>query len=62
VMRSLHPTPGSWVRWLAACLAALCLGSWVHIRTCLTQKISWRGMSYEVDWRGRVGSITKGKR
>ena len=62
VMRSLHPRPGSWPRWLAACLAALCLVSWVHVRTCLTQKISWRGTAYGVDWRGRVVSILEEKR
>jgi len=59
VLRTLHPKPAPWPKWLAACLAALCLASWVHIRTCLTQKISWRGTVYGVDWRGRVTSIRK---
>jgi hypothetical protein len=29
----------------------------VHVKTCVTQKISWRGTAYLVDWRGRVVSI-----
>jgi len=56
-MRRLHPVPSPWPLWLAAFLASVCLASWVHLRTCLTQKISWRGKVYQVDWRGRVSSI-----
>jgi ceramide glucosyltransferase len=56
-MRGLHPCPPPRPLWLAACLASLCLASWVHVKTCVTQKISWRGTAYLVDWRGRVASI-----
>jgi ceramide glucosyltransferase len=57
-MRRLHPVPKpSRLFWLAAFLASLALASWVHLKTCLTQKISWRGKVYQVDWRGRVATI-----
>jgi cellulose synthase/poly-beta-1,6-N-acetylglucosamine synthase-like glycosyltransferase len=58
-LRRFHPCPCPPPLWLAACLAALCLASWVHLKTCLTQKISWRGKIYQVDWRGRVRSISE---
>jgi len=57
-LRGLHPRPPHRLLWLAACLAALLMGSWVHLKTCLTQKIAWRGTVYRVDWRGRVTSIS----
>jgi ceramide glucosyltransferase len=56
-LRRLHPCPSPWPLWLAAFLSSVALASWVHLRTCLTQKISWRGKVYQVDWRGRVSSI-----
>jgi len=56
-LRRLHPSPSPWPLWLAAFLASVSLASWVHLKTCLTQKISWRGKVYQVDWRGRVSSI-----
>ena len=57
-LRRLHPIPTPpWPQWLAAFLASLGLASWVHLRTCLTHKISWRGKVYQVDWRGRVSTI-----
>lgn len=56
-LRRLHPAPPGWPLWLAACLASLFMASWVHFLTCLTQKISWRGTAYMVDWRGRVASV-----
>ncbi|MFZ2090086.1 MAG: glycosyltransferase [Desulfobaccales bacterium] len=56
-LRSLHPGPPPWPLWLAAFLASLVMASWVHLKTCLTQKISWRGKAYQVDWRGRVSSV-----
>jgi ceramide glucosyltransferase len=57
-MRRLHPVPTpSRPFWLAAFLASLGMASWVHLKTCLTQKISWRGKVYQVDWRGRVLTI-----
>lgn len=61
VLRRLHPTPGPWPLWLTAFLAALFLATWVHVRTCLTQTISWRGLTYQVDWRGQVTSVRKGR-
>jgi cellulose synthase/poly-beta-1,6-N-acetylglucosamine synthase-like glycosyltransferase len=60
-MRRLHPCPSPWPLWLGAFLASLCLASWVHLKTCLTQKISWRGTVYQLDWRGRVTSIREEK-
>jgi ceramide glucosyltransferase len=57
-LRRLHLIPPPpWPFWLAAFLASLGLASWVHLKTCLTQKISWRGKVYQVDWRGRVSTI-----
>jgi ceramide glucosyltransferase len=56
-LRRLHPALPRWPLWLAACAASLFMASWVHLLTCLTQKISWRGTSYLVDWRGRVASV-----
>jgi ceramide glucosyltransferase len=57
-LRRLHPIPTPpRPFWLAAFLASLGLASWVHLKTCLTQKISWRGKVYQVDWRGRVSTI-----
>jgi|UniRef100_A0A7V6A1Z7 ceramide glucosyltransferase len=57
-LRRLHPIPRPpRPFWLAASLASLGLASWVHLKTSLTQKISWRGKVYQVDWRGRVSTI-----
>jgi ceramide glucosyltransferase len=56
-LRGLHPSPPPRPLWLTACAASLLMASWVHFLTCLTQKISWRGTAYLVDWRGRVASI-----
>ncbi len=56
-MRRLHPQPPDRPLWLVACLTALGLASWVHLKTCITQRISWRGTVYEVDWRGRVAAV-----
>ena len=57
-LRRLHPIPAPpRPFWLAAFLASLGLASWVHLKTCLTQKSSWRGKVYQVDWRGRVSII-----
>ena len=47
--------------WLAAFFSCLGMAAWVHLKTCLTQKISWRGLAYQVDWRGRVASIRRDK-
>ena len=58
-LRRLHPCPSPWPLWLAAFLASAGMASWVHFKTCLTQKISWRGTAYQVDWRGRVSFIWK---
>ncbi len=55
--RSLHPCPPRWPLWLAVFFSTLGMTSWVHLKTCLTQKISWRGTVYQVDWRGRVSAI-----
>lgn len=56
-LRRLHPAAPSPLLWLAACLAALLMASLVHGLTCLTQKITWRDLTYLVDWRGRVVSV-----
>jgi ceramide glucosyltransferase len=58
-LRRLHPCPSPWPLWLAAFMASVGMASWVHLKTCLTQKISWRGTVYRVDWRGRVSFIRR---
>lgn len=57
ILRSLHPTPGPWKPWLVAAYAAPLIGAWSHARTLFTLKIGWRGVTYEVDWSGRVTNI-----
>jgi ceramide glucosyltransferase len=61
LLRRQHPSPCSPSLWLAAFFSCLGVASWVHLKTCLTQKISWRGLVYQVDWRGRVASIQRDK-
>lgn len=58
-MRCQHPRPCSRPWWLAAFFSSLGMAAWVHFKTCLTQKIAWRGTVYQVDWRGRVQSIRR---
>jgi len=58
-LRRRHPLPCSRSWWLAAFFSSLGLAAWVHFKTCLTQKIAWRGTEYQVDWRGRVTSIRR---
>jgi cellulose synthase/poly-beta-1,6-N-acetylglucosamine synthase-like glycosyltransferase len=58
-LRRRHPRPCSRPWWLAAFFSSLGLAAWVHFKTCLTQKIAWRGTVYQVDWRGRVTSIRR---
>lgn len=60
-MRRQHPHPCSRFLWVAAFFLSLGLATWVHFKTCLTQKIAWRGLVYQVDWRGRVTSIRQDK-
>jgi len=60
-LRHQHPRPCSRSWWLAAFFSSLGLAAWVHFKTCLTQKIAWRGTVYQVDWRGRVTSIRRDK-
>jgi ceramide glucosyltransferase len=60
-MRCQHPRPCSRLLWLAAFFSSLGMAAWVHFKTCLTQKIAWRGTVYQVDWRGRVTSIRREK-
>jgi ceramide glucosyltransferase len=60
-LRRQHPQPCPRPLWLAAFFASLGLAAWVHFKTCLTQKITWRGTVYQVDWRGRVTSIRRAK-
>jgi cellulose synthase/poly-beta-1,6-N-acetylglucosamine synthase-like glycosyltransferase len=61
LLRRQHPHPCSPPLWLAAFFYCLCVAAWVHFKTFLTQKISWRGLVYQVDWRGRVASIRRDK-
>ncbi len=60
-MRCQHPRPCSRPWWLAAFFSTLGMAAWVHFKTCLTQKIAWRGTVYQVDWRGRVTDIRREK-
>ncbi|MHC1745073.1 MAG: glycosyltransferase [Syntrophobacteraceae bacterium] len=56
-LRTLHPNPGPWKPWLTAVYAAPLIAAWSHARTLFTLKIDWRGITYRVDWQGRVKSI-----
>jgi|UniRef100_A0A7C5EPG5 ceramide glucosyltransferase len=57
ILRRCHPGSSSPGLWLASSLAALLMASLVHLKTCLTQTITWRGLTYMVDWRGKVVSV-----
>jgi ceramide glucosyltransferase len=57
ILRTFHPSPGPWWCWLMAGYAAPFIAAWSHARTLLTQKIHWRGITYQVDWHGRVEKI-----
>lgn len=56
-LRRHHPSPGSRLSWLGAFYAAMFLGFYVHARTGLTSTLTWRGISYRVNWRGEVVDI-----
>jgi len=58
-LRSLHPQPGPWGKWLAAYFAAMGMASWCHLKTLFTWEMRWRGIIYRVGWRGRVVEIVK---
>lgn len=57
ILRSFHPRPGPWKPWLLAVYAAPLIAAWSHARTLFTMEIDWRGITYRVDWRGRVNDI-----
>lgn len=56
-LRSLHPQPGPVGRWLAAFGAAMAMASYCHLRTLVTGEMRWRGITYRVGWRGKVGGV-----
>ena len=56
-LRSCHPHPGPWGKWLAAYFAAMGMASWCHLQTLGTMEMRWRGIVYRVGWRGRVVEI-----
>jgi ceramide glucosyltransferase len=47
--------------WLLAFYATLLLVPWCYLRSCFTDTISWRGISYRVTWGGRVREIISGR-
>ncbi|MGD0827867.1 MAG: glycosyltransferase [Desulfobaccales bacterium] len=53
-MRALHPSPGPRRQWLAAFFAAMAMASWCHLKSLFIKEMLWRGISYQVGWRGRV--------
>jgi ceramide glucosyltransferase len=56
-LRSCHPQPGPWGKWLAAYFAAMVMASWCHLQTLGTMELHWRGIVYRVGWQGRVAEI-----
>lgn len=58
-LRRFHPGAPSAGLWLGACIAALLMASLVHGQTCLTQRITWRHLTYQVNWQGKVVSVEK---
>jgi cellulose synthase/poly-beta-1,6-N-acetylglucosamine synthase-like glycosyltransferase len=56
-LRTLHPQPGPLHRWLPAFFAAIAMASWGHLKTVPTMRMGWRGISYQVAWRGKVVEI-----
>jgi hypothetical protein len=56
-LRRHHPCPGPPLPWLGAFYTVMLLGGWVHLRTALTRTMTWRNISYRVNWRGDVVDI-----
>lgn len=56
-LRSLHPKPGPLAKWLPAFFAAIVMASWCHLKTMPVMRMGWRGISYQVTWRGKVTKI-----
>jgi hypothetical protein len=56
-LRAFHPRPGSPARWLAACAAAIFMGSWCHAETWARRVVEWRGFRYRVSRGGRVTEV-----
>ncbi len=59
-LRPLHPSPGPLKSWLPAFYAAIFMASWCHLKTCFTQELHWRGITYLVTWGGRVTEVREG--
>ena len=57
VLKALHPHPGPLRIWLPAFYAAIFMAAWCHLRTWRCREIHWRGISYQVTWKGRVVGI-----
>lgn len=56
-LRSCHPHPGPWGKWLPAYFAAMGMASWSHWQTLFTMELRWRGIVYRVGRQGRVVEI-----
>lgn len=56
-LRSLHPQPGPWRKWLAAYFAAMVMAAWCHGETLFTMEMGWRDIVYRVGWQGKVREI-----
>ena len=59
-LRPLHPGPGPLKSWLPAFYAAIFMASWCHFKTCFTQELQWRGLTYRVTRGGRVTEVRGG--
>jgi len=57
--RTLHPEPGSPVRWVLTCGAAVFVALWCHVRTWFAREVRWRGAVYRVDGHGTVLNIRR---
>lgn len=56
-IRLLHPAPGPWPAWLVGFGAAVLVGAWLHLKTCFTQTLSWKGISYRIGPGGQVKEV-----
>ncbi len=57
--RTLSPRPVPVVAWFKGYVAAMVITFWCYLRTWFTFTMSWRGISYQVGWRGRVVRIIR---
>jgi hypothetical protein len=56
-LRTFHPAPGPWWRWLISVYVTLMVCAWSHVKTLLVKEIHWRQNTYRVTWKGRIKEI-----